>query len=361
MSRVAVIGAGPIGRATAAYLAHHGHRAGLWSRSGASTAPLAARSKTPGTGVVRYTGALSGQAEIEIIDIPQTLADYETLLIALPGYAYPDVLSKLVPVLRSDQTLIFGGALSLAPLWLYERAHDRGEHPLIVSWGTTLATARRTQAADVEINTIRTRFEVAALPATRGAQALKHCRALFGDRFGLVDNMLATALSNVNPVAHAAVALPNLTRMERGELWYLFECLTPAAARICEVIDHERIAIAAAFGLNVRSIEEHYRLSYHVTQQTVAEIARAIHARDGAPPGPKALEHRYILEDMPYGLVLYEQLANVAKVSVPTMSAAITLAQAAYGQDFRRANTILAELDIQRSSPARLLARCAGG
>jgi opine dehydrogenase len=321
---------------------------------------MAARSQRTGVGIITYTGALRGQAEIEIIDKPRALADYETLVIALPGYAYPDVLPQVLPVLQTDQTLIFGGALSLAPLWIYERARDRNVFPLIVGWGTTLATARRSQQADVEINTIRARFEAAALPATRGAPALERCVALFGDRVTLVDNMLVTALSNVNPVAHAAQALTNLTRMERGEHWLLFDCLTPAAARICEAIDHERIAIARALGLTVRSIEEHYRLSYHVTQATVADIARAIHARDGAPPGPKTLEHRYILEDMPYGLAVYERLAAVVNVPVPVMSAAITLAQAAYGRDFRRENALLCELGIDRLRPAQLLARCAG-
>lgn len=359
MSRVAVVGAGPVGRATAAYLAHHGHHAGLWSPSGAGTAAIAARSAA-GRGVIEYVGALNGRTEITVVREPGEIVDYDAVLIALPGYAYPTVLPRLVPVLRGGQTLIFGGALSLAPLWLYERVRAAGQCPLFVSWGTTLATARQSRVADVEINTVRARFEVAALPASRVAQAMDGCRALFGDRFRAVDNMLATVLSNVNPVAHAAEVLPNLTRMERGEPWYLFDCLTPAAARLCEALDRERIAIARAFGQVVRTIEEHYRLSYHVEEARVADIARAIHTRDGAPPGPKSLEHRYILEDMPYGLVCYETLARVAGVPTPVMSASITLAQALYGRDFRASNALLAELAIEGATPAQLVARCAG-
>ena len=252
------------------------------------------------------------------------------------------------------------GALSLLPLWIHERAGAGTARPTVVSWGTTLGTARRISSADVEINTIRSRFEVAAIPAARGEAALALCQSLFGDRFRLVPNLLATALSNVNPVAHAAEALPNLTRMERGEHWFLFECMTPAASRIAEVIDRERLAIAHAYGLEVRSLEEHYHLSYHVPRGSVAQIAAAIHARDGAPPGPKTLDHRYVLEDVPYGLVFYESLARLAGVDVPVMAAAITFAGAAYGRDFRRENVVLADLDLARLEPAALLARCAG-
>ncbi len=360
MTRVAVIGAGPVGRATAAYLSHHGHIAGIWSPSGAGSAALAARSPISGRGVIVYKGALSGHAEVEVIDQPEAISGYDTVVIALPGYAYASVLARVLPVLHAGQTVIASGALSLVPLWIYERCGVSGKRPLVASWGTTLATARRSADADVEISTIRTRFEVAAIPASRGEAVLATCQMLFGDRFRLVENILATALSNVNPVAHAAEALPNLTRMERGEHWFLFECMTPAAARICEAIDRERLAIAHAYNLKVRSIEEHLHLSYHVPQGTVAEIAAAIHARDGAPPGPKTLEHRYVLEDVPYGLVFYELLARAAEVDVPVMSAAITLASSAYGRDFRCENALLADLGLENLDTAELLTRCAG-
>lgn len=361
MSRLAVVGAGPVGRATAAFLAHHGHAVGLLSPSGAGTEAIAARASPPGRGVIEYKGALHGRAEIDIFERPEPIAAAEVVVIALPGYAYPAVLGRILPILHARQSVIVSGALSLVPLRIHENVGSPGDRPTVIGWGTTLATARHCADADVEINTLRERFEVAAIPASQGAAALSLCRALFGERFNLVDSILATTLSNVNPIAHAAEALPNLTRMERGEHWYLFEGMTPAAARICEALDGERLAIAQAYGLSVRTIEEHYRLSYHVDARSVAEIAAAIHTRDRAPPGPKTLQHRYVLEDVPYGLVFYERLAQLAGVRVPVMTAAIELASAAYGRDFRRENGILDELGIDALDPKQLRARCAGG
>jgi opine dehydrogenase len=360
MTRVAVVGAGPVGRATAGYLAMHGHEAGIWSPSGKGTAPLAQRAGRPGRGIVVLSGSLAGSAEVAIIDRPEAIANYDVVVIAIPGHAYASVLARVLPVLHAAQTVIVSGALSLVPLWIHERAGVPGARPTVVCWGTTLATARRVEDADVQVNTLRSRFEMAAVPASRADEALATCQSLFGDRFRKVDNILATTLANINPVAHAGEALPNLTRIERGEHWFLFDCLTPAAARIVEVIDAERIAIARAYGVEVRTIEEHYHLSYHVPRGSVAQIAAAIHARDGAPPGPKALEHRYIVEDMPYGLVFYEALARSAGVAAPVMGAAVTFAGAACGRDFRRENPLIAELGLEGLAPAALLARCAG-
>ena len=354
---VAIAGAGPVGRATAAYLAHHGTAVALWSPSGKSTQALVT---TAGRGRLTYEGALQGEADVGILTDAAQLADFEVVVVALPGHAYLTVLPRIVPHLHSAQIVIVSGALSLAPLWIAERTGTKGNRPLVASWGTTLATARHAGDSGVSINTLRTRFEVAATPSSRIGEALDKCRALFGDRFTPLDNILATALLNVNPVAHVAEVLPNLTRIDKHENWPLFDNLTPSAARIGEAIDLERQAIARAFGYNVRSIHEHTHLSYHVPLGSYADMAAAIPARDGSPPGPITLNHRYVVEDVPFGLVFYEALARMVNVPTPNISAAITLLSSACGHDLRLDNPLLAELDFASHTPAALIARCAG-
>jgi opine dehydrogenase len=356
----AIIGAGLVAKATAAFLAHHGRDVALWSPSGRSASELRQRADVHGTTTLRYRGALAGEARVRMIEEPTQLGAFDTWIVALPADAYAAVLGRVLPHARAYHRVIVSGALSLLPLWLHERAGGGTARPLVVSWGTTLATARRSVDADVELGTIRKRFDAAVVPARRRDEGLALCRELFGDRFDPADSILATALSNVNPVAHAAEALPNLTRMERGESWFLFDCLTPSAARLAQAIDDERLRIARGFGIAVRSLALHYHLSYHVPLAPLADMAAAIHARDRAPAGPRTLEHRYVLEDFPYGLAFYERLAAIAGVAVPVTSAAITFACAAYGRDLRRENAILGDLALAELDPPRLLARCAG-
>ena len=359
MLSVAIAGAGPVGRATAAYLAHHGVPVSLWSPSGASTQALASPT-VPGWGRLAYEGALSGTTEIAIAGSAQALSDADVVVIALPGHAYPVVLPRLIPHLHARQTVIVSGALSLVPLWIHERAGRPGARPVVAGWGTTLATARHAGPSAVRINTLRSRFEVASIPGRRAGTVLDTCRTLFGDRFVPVENILATALLNVNPIAHVAEVLPNLTRIEKRENWPLFDHLTPAAARIGEAADRERQAIARAFGFTVRSIHQHTHLSYHVALGSYADMAAAVHAKYGGPPGPTTLEHRYLLEDVPYGLAFYEALARIVDVPVPHLSAAITLFSTACDRDFRRENPLLADLRLDGLTPRALLARCAG-
>ena len=313
-----------------------------------------------GRGRLAYEGVLGGLADVGIIETPAELAAFDLVLIALPGHAYPAVLPLVVPHLQARQPVIVSGALSLAPLWIYEHAGRAGARPPVAAWGTTLATARHAGANAVCINTLRAKFEVVAIPASANEQALAACRAVFGDRFVTAPNILATALRNVNPVAHATEMLTNLTRIEKRETWPLFDYLTPAAARIGEAIDAERQAIARGFGLTVRSINEHTHLSYHVPLASYADMAAAIHVKYAGPPGLTIFEHRYFLEDVPYGLAFFEALARAASVPAPNISAVITLFSTVCGRDFRGENPLLAELKLEGLTPQALLARCAG-
>ena len=363
--KVAIVGAGAIGRATAAYVAHHGHTVALWSPSGRTTAGLLKEAPVKnGRGQLTYEGALTGVTEVGVITDPREFAAAEVVVITLPGDAYPKILPQILPHLHAAQTVIISGALSLVPLWMHERLRAAGKTPPIAAWGTTLGTARLGESRDhgrVLINTIRKQFEVAAIPAAAGAAVLAVCQDLFGDRFRLVGNLLETTLANVNPEAHAVEVLPNLTRIDKGERWMLFDCLTESGARMLEALDLERLAIARAVGYTIRTVQEHYHLSYHVPRGSIAEIAVAIHERYQGPPGPTTLDHRYVREDMPYGLAFYEALARVAKVATPVTSASVTLLSAACGRDLRAENPLLAELAFEGMSIDALIKRCAGG
>ena len=86
-------------------------------------------------------------------------------------------------------------------------------------WGTTVTTGRRLGPTTVRVANVRAKVDLATLPARDLQAGLAICRALFGDRFVARDDMIAIALSNLNPQNHLAIALCNLTRMERGESW----------------------------------------------------------------------------------------------------------------------------------------------
>lgn len=351
---VAIIGAGAIGCASAAYLQARGRRVAMWSPNGT-------RMQRKGN-TARFScgGALSATVNVALLQTADDLAAFESILICLPGNAYTDVLAPLASHWRNGQTLIVSGSLSLCPLWLAEDANTRGKAIQAVGWGTTATTAHFHGDGTLHVNPLRNRIDLAAIDGgSRAEPAVQLCQQLLGPRFVAADNLLAPTLANINPIAHAAEVIPNLTRMERGEVWSLFEHFTPVVARLAEKLDRERLAIAEAFGLSLPSLQQHYGNSYHLTPRALEEMAAEIHRNGMSPNGPDRLEHRYVLEDAPFGLVFMEALARIAGVATPTLSASITLLETAYDRDFRAGNALVRTLSLDATDASTLRIRCA--
>ena len=307
--RVAILGTGAIGLGAAALLVEQGHLPVLWSPSATGAAALAAGEP------LEASGALAGRYPVAVAaDARATVTGAEVVMLALPAYGHRAVLDAVLPHLAAGQTVIFSGHLSFAALYLAQRLAERGLRLPIVVWGTTVTTGRRTGPTGVRMN-IRAKVDVATLPAGEGGLALSE--ALFGDRFVPRDDLIAIALSNVNPQNHMAIALCNLTRMERGEAWSQNENITDAVGRLIEALDAERLAIAAAFGAAVRTVREHFHLSFHVPEAPLGEMARAMVARGDRTLAPATLETRYVLEDVPFGLVPTVRLARLAGRPAP--------------------------------------------
>lgn len=162
-------------------------------------------------------------------------------------------------------------------------------------------------------------------------------------------NTLAVALANVNPIVHGPLALLNWTRIERGEPWAQYQQMTPRVAAVIDALDVERLAVAAAFGLQPRSLATHFAQSFGTQSRHLADIAAELHAARGGPLGPTTLATRFLTEDMPYALAFLQALARVAGVPVPAVQAVLATAALATGENHTKTNELLAPLRRSRN------------
>ena len=341
--RIAVLGAGGIGLGYTAYLTDHGHETIVWSPSGAGTAAFQ-NGKT-----LDASGEVSGSFSPPIAaSCRAALETAEVVLIAVPGNGHRTVIDQAAPHLRPNQIVIISSHCSLSALYLSNLLVQRGIDVPVVAWPTTYLAARRAGETGVDISTIRKILDVATLPLSAVDHGLEGCQSLFGDHFQRRSDLLAISLSNLNPTVHMANSLCNLTRIERAEEWANYDLITGTVGRLIEAVDVERLAVAKAYGVTVRTIREHIHLSFHVPLGPVAEMTDAIHARRGGPPGPKSLDTRYVVEDVPFGLVPSVAIGRAAGVPMPLHEGGINLFSALYGRDFRSENDILPELELER-------------
>ena len=351
--KVAILGTGSIGLACAALLGDK-HQVTLWSPSGRGIAGLEQgmlEASGAGCGALVSTPVGAPTASVPVHtahSIADALADAEVVIVAVPAYGHAAVLRACAVHLVSGQAVFVMPMLSLGGLLLGQLLTQRGVDCLIAGFGTTVMTARKTGPAAVRLLAVRDRLELAALPATGTPRALALAQSVFGDRFAAQSNLLAISLSQTNPVAHVPLALANLSRMEKGEVWTQYAHMAGATARMTVALDRERLAVASAFGLKVRSIEEHFHYSFGAPIMDFGDQCLWVHANLGSPAGPAALDTRYITEDVPYGLVFYARMARMAGVATPVADGCIALASAAYGQRFDQANDLLTAIAPER-------------
>lgn len=349
--RVALLGAGAVALGNAALLSSRGHQVVVWSPTG-NGAPIKV-----GHYSIEASGAIEGRIAVEVATTAaEAMSGANVVIVAVPAYAYKFVLDAAAPHIRSNQPVIVSGHLSFGALYLAKRMAELGSATVpIAAFGTTVTTGRRTGVLTVNVKTVRSKLDMAALPANRGEEMIELCQNLFGDRFVLRSNLLAVSLSNLNPLSHMAVALCNFTRIERGERWDQDENLTDAVGRLIEALDAERLAISDAAGVAVRTVREHFHHSFQVPLNTVGAMSRELSQRKRNVLGPTTLETRYILEDVPFGLVPTILLARAAGVSAPLHEAGLKIFSALYGRDFHAANDILPALRLEELSIPQLM------
>jgi opine dehydrogenase len=347
--RVSILGAGAIAYGAAAYLAQAGHDPMLWSPSGKRTAALAAGEPLIATNAIE--GTFTARIASSCADAVQNA---DAVMVALPGYGHKSVLEAAGAHLREGQPVIISSHTSFGALYLSKLLAARGVRAPIIAWGTTLTTGRQPSLTEVDVATVRQKVDLATVPDNAIDEGHALCVALFGDRFVKRDGLLAIALSNLNPQNHLGIAMLNLTRMERGEEWSQGQNITPTVGRLIEALDEERLAIAKIFGLSVRTVKEHFSLSFHVPMAGVSEMNQEMHRQGRGGLGPATVNSRYVLEDVPFGLLPTILLGRLAGSPATLHESGVAIFSAAYGRDLTRDNDLLPELGLERLSVAQL-------
>jgi len=343
--RVGIAGAGAVAFGSAARLAENSHDPMLWSPSGAGTEELMSGSSLTATGAIQAT------LQPRIATTPKQLVEEnDVIFLALPANGHISIMNSLAPYIRSGQTVIISSHSSLGALYLGRLLAERNVGVPIVAWGTTAIAARRPSDCKVQVCTVRTQVDTCTVPASASEDGIELCKSLFGDVFRQRDGLLAISLSNLNAQNHLAIALCNMSRMERGETWSQGLNITPNIGRFMEALDDERLAIAEEVGVQVRTVREHFSLSFHVPIASVYEMNQEMVKLGNDVNGPASADNRYVTEDVPYGLTLIVELGKMVGRPAFLHEAGIRILSALYGREFDKENELLQALDLSSRS-----------
>jgi opine dehydrogenase len=333
--KITVLGAGAGGTAVAFDCADHGHEVRLFDfpqfpdniKSVASQAGLHAEGDISGFSPIAYAGH----------DIDEALDEAELIYIVGPAYSTEPFGEAVAGKLRPGQTVIVspsscGGALAFkqaAGLALEDDA-------IRVAETSTLHYAvRLTEPGRIHVFLkLKAGNLLAALPGRHTEEILQ----LVADVYPGMEparNVLQTSLQNANPVIHPAVTLANAARIEGtgGDFLFYEEGVSDSVGRIIEAVDRERIAIGEKLGITVLPDPEIGMRQGYMLASNYGSGYREAPGFLGIGAQPQ-LDHRYLNEDVGYGLVFMSRLARQVGIKTPTMDSIVQISSVLMDRDY---------------------------
>ncbi len=352
-----VIGAGHGGKTMAAHLALMGFKVTLYNRTEERIAVLKNR------GGIELDGGESGPHGFGKInratsDIKEAIENSQVIMVVTPSSAHAEIARNAAPHLRDGQIIILHPGRTCGAIEFKKTLHDQGcEANVVVAEAETFIYASRSDGpAQARIFRIKEAVPLAALPATRTDEALAAIRPAYPQYINGI-NVLHTSMNNMGAIFHPALTILNAGRIEstHGEFQFYIDGVTPATARVLEVLDRERVTVASALGIRARTALEWLQLAYDTTGEDLNE---AIHNQPGyyGINAPSTINHRYIFEDVPMSLVPIASLGMRYGVSVRGMDSIIRLGNFVHRTDYWRRGRTVDSLGIQNWSVSELTA-----
>jgi len=339
----------------AAHLSLMGFEVTLYNRTPENVASMKARG---GVELESYEGGPHGFGELVLVtsDIKEALAQADVIMVVVPSSAHADIARYAARHLRDGQIVVLHPGRTCGAIEFKKIILDHGcSADVTVAEAETFIYASRSDGpAQARIFRIKDAVPLAALPATRTGLVLERIKSAYPQFIDGV-NVLHTGLNNMGAIFHPALTILNAGRIEstRGDFQFYVDGVTPAVARVLEVLDRERVTVAASLGVRARTALEWLEMAYGATG---ADLYEAIQNQSGyyGIKAPNTLHHRYIFEDVPMSLVPIATLGQRYGVSVRGMDSIIRMACFIHRTDYRRRGRTPESLGIERYGVSEL-------
>lgn len=331
---ITIIGAGNTGLAMAAHSIEQGHRVTLWNRLEETISPLI---ETP---IIYSKGAVEGEFVLEkaTTNWDEALENPDLIIITTPSYAHKSLAENIAKHIKKETTIMLcpGRAFGALEFQVYYNRHNQTYEQMIIETQTAIYTCRKLSQTQVDIITIKYDVLFSALDSKNNKHIYEQLPIHIQEHLVPAESVIETSIGSVGMIVHCAPLLLNTGWTENSEFSYKYyrEGITPSIAKFLEKLDQERIEVSKKLGYEVESVKDWLKRVYRVEGNSLYESIQHTEAYRTIE-APNTLNHRYITEDVPNGLVPIESAGIYFGVDVSHTRLIIDLACALLETDFR--------------------------
>lgn len=336
MEKLAVLGGGGTGCATAALMKLRGYTVSLYEEKEYWHEHIDGILQR---GCVHVTGKdKEGDAVIDEItdDLESAIRDAGVILVCMVAWRHEDLLKKLCPLIKNGQVLLFSagnfGSIRARQFLSKEQDVLVGEMQ-----GNVLST--RMVAPGEALVAFRFSSKImAAFPACDTARLLAAVEPFFPG--SAATNVMETALNSPNVVGHLPGCVLNARSIDLNpDFAFYLDGLSMSVIRSMEAVVAERDAIFAKLGYKgVSPVGLMYDIIQYDRFPELDDFRKL--------KGPDSMQHRYVREDGSYGLSILVNLGKVLGVETPVTQAFLRVASTINNVDYEAEGLKLHDLGM---------------
>jgi len=348
--RIAVLGGGHGAYAAAADLSEQGHEVRLWRRDQAALAPLLSTCQLL---LTDERGSRPVRIAAISTDPASAVRGAELVLMPGPAPSQLDIGRAIAPALEDGQVVFMppGTFGSFA----VPQALNIGKHVLWAETGTLPYLARKRGPNEIAITVRAVRLPTGVYPAAEEKRAIGLLRRAYPS-VEPCGNALSGALMNAGPVIHPPLILMNAAPLEHFERWDIHnEGTQPSVRAVTNALDRERISTREKLGFAA----PHYPLADHYTSDRwmYGDAHRKLVKSGDWREKIYLHTHRYMTEDVVFGLAFLVSVARWAGSPAPVASGLLAVAGAVLGRDLERGQRTFEALGLASLGRGELFQR----
>jgi opine dehydrogenase len=285
---------------------------------------------------VTSSGAPPGFARPAMMttDVAAAIRGAAVVMVVVPAFAQEPYMRALLEYGEKGQIVVFNpgkfGTLAFASML---REAGRFDDFLIGETTSFIFAAKTKGLGHVNIKAVKEELPYAALPANRTAEALWTLTDLY-PQLSPSMGVLQTSIDAPGLIIHPITTLMNMSRIEQiGPYRNSHYDITASVARIMEAVDKERMEVARLLCRETFSFMDTMKVLYKVKGESAYDVMYQVSAHN-VQMSPDSLKHRYVTEDIPYGLVTIATIGRQIGVPVPRIEAMVNVACMANDEDY---------------------------
>ncbi|GAD92877.1 hypothetical protein PVAR5_1473 [Paecilomyces variotii No. 5] len=362
---VTIIGAGPCGCAFAADLVSRGKSVMLYGHPEHRGAiPMIERND----GWLSASGEISGRFKVQTTsDLSLALQHSPFIVTTVPSYGQDTILQDLTRFDLRNHTLI----INVGNFFYLAARQNINARAILETDISPYAT--RITGDTVFVKGVKKSLAIWIDPSTSRSERLRsqdesglrrQVESIFSQSLIWCDSLLQVGLNNINPVVHCPAALMNTGWIEatKGDFFFYAQGMSPSVSRVTEKVDNERLAIARAYGFDLVDITTYMNRNYSHDREFRDyhgfAVGSVIHNKTKS--APTSMKHRYLLEDILYGMVPWYELGLKCGLPSPTIRALIEMASVVSGFDYLERGRTLKAAGLGEATKEQILAALGG-